>query len=62
MKLIKFNGGLGNELFQYIFLRRLKLLFDQEAKTDFSYYKGVSNDDDVIGITIWPKRMMKLKG
>ena len=45
MKIVKFKGGLGNQLFQYVFLRRLELLFGQEAKADLSYYKGVTNDN-----------------
>ncbi len=45
MKLVKFKGGLGNQLFQYVFLRRLELLFGQEVKADLSYYKGVPGDD-----------------
>ncbi len=45
MKFVKFKGGLGNQLFQYVFLRRLELLFGQEAKADLSYYKGVADDN-----------------
>jgi len=45
MKFVKFKGGLGNQLFQYVFLRRLELLFGQEVKADLSYYKGIADDD-----------------
>jgi hypothetical protein len=45
MKIVKFKGGLGNQLFQYVFLRRLKLVYKEKAKADFSYYQNIENDN-----------------
>jgi len=44
VKVVKFKGGLGNQLFQYVFLRRLEILFYQAVKADFSFYKNAGND------------------
>lgn len=45
MKIIKFKGGLGNQLFQYAFLRNLELKHGiKDIKADFSYYSDVKND------------------
>ncbi len=45
MKIVKFKGGLGNQLFQYVFLRRLELVYNEKAKADFSYYRNIENDN-----------------
>lgn len=37
-KVVKFKGGLGNQLFQYTFLRNLELKYGFKVKGDFSYY------------------------
>jgi hypothetical protein len=45
MKIVKFKGGLGNQLFQYAFLRSLQLKYScKNVKGDFSYYAHVKND------------------
>lgn len=45
MKIVKFKGGLGNQLFQYAFLRALQLEYDcGEIYSDFSFYKNISGD------------------
>lgn len=46
MKIVKFKGGLGNQLFQYSFLRALQLNYKcNDVKGDFSYYNNVENDN-----------------
>lgn len=45
MKIVKFKGGLGNQLFQYVFLRRLELVYNEKVKVDFSYYRNIENDN-----------------
>lgn len=45
MKVVKFKGGLGNQLFQYAFLRALKLKYNcKNVKGDFSYFSDLKND------------------
>jgi len=45
MKIVKFKGGLGNQLFQYAFLRNLEERFDcKNVKGDFFYYCSLSRD------------------
>lgn len=44
MKFVKLKGGLGNQLFQYAFLKALQLTYDQEVKADLSYYSSIEND------------------
>ena len=45
MKIVKFKGGLGNQLFQYAFLRTLELKYGiVNVKGDFSYYTDITND------------------
>jgi len=39
MKVVKFMGGLGNQLFQYVFLRKLEIEYNLEVKADFSYFE-----------------------
>ena len=48
MKIVKFKGGLGNQLFQYVFFRRLGILYNEDVKADFSYYKN--NRDNKIKV------------
>jgi hypothetical protein len=45
MKYVKFKGGLGNQLFQYVFLRRLQLLYNKDVKADFSYFNNIKKDN-----------------
>ena len=45
MKIVKFKGGLGNQLFQYVFLKRLELIYNEKVKADFSYYRNIVNDN-----------------
>jgi hypothetical protein len=48
MKIVKFKGGLGNQLFQYAFLRYLELCHDAfDVKGDLMYYKLTGKDDVV---------------
>ena len=45
MKIVKFKGGLGNQLFQYAFLRALELKYNtMDVRGDFSYYTDLKND------------------
>lgn len=46
LKVAKFKGGLGNQLFQYTFLLNLKRICSREViKGDFSYYKNLRGDN-----------------
>ena len=45
MKIVKFKGGLGNQLFQYAFLRNLQFMCSSEVIIgDLSYYDTMSKD------------------
>lgn len=45
MKIVKFKGGLGNQLFQYSLIRALQLQYNcADVKGDFSYYMDIKND------------------
>lgn len=44
MKIVKMKGGLGNQLFQYMFALYLKEQFKEEVYLDFSYYKHCTDD------------------
>ena len=45
MKIVKFKGGLGNQLFQYAFLRYMEVIEECEnVKADLEYYKGTTGD------------------
>lgn len=45
VKIVKFKGGLGNQLFQYSFLRTLQVNHNcGEVKADLSYYTDLKND------------------
>lgn len=46
-KIIKFNGGLGNQMFQYAFACALKKKFNSEILFDFSYFEDVKSHDEV---------------
>jgi len=49
MKIVKFKGGLGNQLFQYAFLRALELKYNtMDVRGDFSYYTDLKNDSILI--------------
>lgn len=46
MKIIKFKGGLGNQIFQYSFLRSLQVIHKQDnVYADFSYYDDIEDDE-----------------
>lgn len=46
MKIVKIKGGLGNQLFQYSFLKSLQIKYGCEnVKADLSFYNGIKNDN-----------------
>lgn len=46
MKIVKYKGGLGNQLFQYAFARLLELKYGfEDVLSDFTYYGGITNDN-----------------
>lgn len=46
MRIVKFKGGLGNQLFQYAFLRCLELNYKcEDVKSDLTYYGNVGDDN-----------------
>lgn len=46
-KIIKYNGGLGNQMFQYAFACALQDKFNAEILFDFSYFEDVKTLDEV---------------
>jgi hypothetical protein len=45
MKIVKFKGGLGNQLFQYAFLRTLQLEYGcNDVFSDFSFFRNITDD------------------
>jgi len=56
MKLVKFKGGLGNQLFQYSLIRNFEIKYNlKHIKGDFSYFNDINND------TVRLPRIKKLK-
>lgn len=46
MKIVKYKGGLGNQLFQYAFARLLELKYGvNDMYSDFTYYGNIINDN-----------------
>lgn len=46
MKIVKYKGGLGNQLFQYAFARLLELKYEVgDMLSDFTYYENIANDN-----------------
>jgi hypothetical protein len=45
MKIVKFKGGLGNQLFQYAFMKKLEQITGEKVKADLSYYSKITNDE-----------------
>lgn len=46
MKIVKYKGGLGNQLFQYAFARLLELKYGVgDILSDFTYYEDITNDN-----------------
>lgn len=46
-KIIKLNGGLGNQMFQYAFACALQNKFATDIKFDFSYFEDVKSNEEV---------------
>ncbi len=46
-KIVRFNGGLGNQMFQYAFACSLAAKFNADILFDFSYFEEVKQDDSV---------------
>lgn len=46
-KIIKLNGGLGNQMFQYAFACALQNKFATDVKFDFSYFEDVKSNQEV---------------
>jgi hypothetical protein len=46
-KIVKFNGGLGNQMFQYAFSLMLAEKFNAEILFDFSYFEDVKSANQV---------------
>ncbi|GAB6189645.1 alpha-1,2-fucosyltransferase [Marinitoga arctica] len=44
-KFVKFKGGLGNQLFQYSFMRRLNLIYNFKVKADMTFFENIKNDN-----------------
>lgn len=38
MKIVEFKGGLGNQMFQYAFYLKLKNVYEENVKADFSFF------------------------
>jgi hypothetical protein len=46
VKIVKFKGGLGNQLFQYSFLKALEIKYKcNDVKADLSFFTDVKNDN-----------------
>lgn len=46
MKIVKFKGGLGNQLFQYAYIKALELKYNcKNVKGDFSFFNDIKNDN-----------------
>ncbi len=46
-KIVKFNGGLGNQMFQYAFAYAVSKIFDVKVVFDYSYFDDVKKCDNV---------------
>lgn len=46
-KIVKLNGGLGNQMFQYAFALAISKRFDAEILFDFSYFEDVKSTSNV---------------
>lgn len=44
MRIIKLKGGLGNQMFQYVFAKQIQLLTGEEVKLDYTVYKENGGD------------------
>lgn len=50
-KIVRFNGGLGNQMFQYAFALCLSAKFNSEIFFDFSYFEDVKKHENVTSRT-----------
>ena len=44
MKIVKFKGGLGNQMFQYAYAKLVEKRTGEETKIDMSAYGSLKND------------------
>lgn len=48
IKIVRFKGGLGNQMFQYAFLKNIEKVCNCKVKADFSYFNNFKNDQIMV--------------